>query len=65
MEKSRGKKESRAAKCDCPFCEVDTEADAPFCQACGVEIRFCMKCKAAAPRDATACPTCGGPLATG
>lgn len=57
-------KKKPAAKCACPFCEVETEAaESPFCQACGVAIRFCMKCKAAAPRDAKVCPTCGGKLA--
>jgi hypothetical protein len=63
---ANAKKKTGAAKCACPFCEVETEAAAPpFCQACGVAIRFCMKCKAAAPRDAKVCPTCGGQLAGG
>ena len=62
MEKA--KKEARAAKCACPFCESEMgEAAPPFCQACGVAIRFCMKCKAVAPRDAKVCPSCGGQLA--
>jgi hypothetical protein len=61
MEKT--KKTTKAAKCACPFCEEEVEVTAlPFCQACGVAIRYCAKCETPAPKNAKVCPKCGGKL---
>ncbi len=59
----KAKKPTKAAKCACPFCEQEMEAAAlPFCQPCSVTIRYCVKCEAPAPKNAKACPKCGGDL---
>lgn len=48
-----------ADTCFCPYCEGVVEMSAPWCQACGVEIRICVACEEPLPRDATVCPNCG------
>lgn len=46
--------------CACPYCEAALTRDRlPYCQACGVEIKYCPTCKAPLPREAGQCPACG------
>ena len=58
-EKTRGKEKG----CFCPYCEEEIViAEFPFCQPCGVSLRYCIKCQMAVAREATVCPECGGEL---
>ncbi len=45
--------------CVCPFCEQVLDPQAPWCQTCEVEVRFCVTCQKPLPADATICPNCG------
>lgn len=45
--------------CVCPFCEGAVDMAAPWCQVCGVELRFCAACEEPLPQDAVVCPNCG------
>ena len=50
-------------KCKCPYCDQELEAaGAPFCQPCGVALKYCPSCRKVAQQDATVCPHCGGKL---
>lgn len=50
-------------KCLCPYCEHEVAISAnPFCQPCGITLRYCTKCKIVVGREATVCPECGGQL---
>jgi hypothetical protein len=44
--------------CCCPFCDYAMEMPYPFCQACGVELRYCSECGQPLPKDAETCPHC-------
>jgi predicted RNA-binding Zn-ribbon protein involved in translation (DUF1610 family) len=47
----------------CPYCEEEImAADFPYCQACGVTIFYCPKCRKPLPRDNTLCPHCGADI---
>lgn len=47
----------------CPYCEqAITVASFPYCQPCGVVLRYCVRCKVAVAREAEVCPQCGGAL---
>ena len=47
----------------CPYCEEGIiEADLPYCQACGVTIFYCPKCRETLPRDSKICPHCGSEI---
>jgi len=61
MKKEKKAKEER---CLCPYCEEElVVAYAPFCQACGIVFRHCLKCEMTVlDKDATKCPKCGEPL---
>ncbi len=61
MKKEKKAKEER---CLCPYCEVElTVTRFPFCQACGVAIRHCVKCHLTVlDKKAKNCPKCGEPL---
>lgn len=54
-----GQKTQEDARCVCPFCEGAIEMSAPWCQVCGVQVRFCVVCEAPLPKDASICPKCG------
>ena len=44
----------------CPFCDDEMRAaNLPWCQACGVKIFYCPKCRKPLSRDNRACPHCG------
>ena len=44
----------------CPCCDEEvTGASFPYCQACGVTIFYCPKCREPVPRDKKVCPQCG------
>ena len=63
MDKAKKKGTTKETKCACPFCEEEMEVTAlPFCQACGVAVRYCVKCETPAPKNAKVCPKCGGKL---
>jgi len=50
-------------KCLCPYCEEELViAGLPYCQPCGVTLRYCIKCQIAVTREAKVCPQCGGEL---
>jgi len=58
-EKTREKE----GRCFCPYCEEQVViAESPFCQPCGLLLRYCIKCQVAVVREATVCPECGGEL---
>jgi len=47
----------------CPYCEKEIlTAGFPFCQPCGVSLRYCVRCQIPVVREATVCPQCGGEL---
>mgnify|MGYP001040346329 CR=1 FL=1 len=47
----------------CPYCEAEIiEANLPLCQACGVTIFYCPKCRKPFPRDKRVCPHCGADI---
>jgi len=45
--------------CCCPYCDYSMIMPAPFCRACGAELRFCDECDELLPQDAQVCPHCG------
>ena len=61
MEKARRRPELK--KCCCPYCgEEIAEESLPFCQPCGVVIRYCAKCREPVAKEAATCPHCGEPV---
>jgi RNA polymerase subunit RPABC4/transcription elongation factor Spt4 len=59
------KKEKKAVekRCFCPYCDEEIIFSVlPYCQPCGVTLRYCSTCQIAVPRDAEVCPECGGKL---
>jgi hypothetical protein len=54
-----GRENEDMGSCVCPFCENVLEMPAPWCAVCGVQIRLCVVCEEALPKDATVCPGCG------
>jgi len=55
----REQEEKRKQLC-CPYCDEEMiTADSPYCQACGVTIFNCPKCRQPLPRDNRVCPHCG------
>ena len=59
MSEERKEKE----KPTCPYCEQEIlTAKFPYCQPCGVTLRYCVRCQIAVVREATTCPQCGGEL---
>jgi hypothetical protein len=61
----KGSEESKelARKCSCPYCDEEIIlAVLPYCQPCGVTLRYCSSCRIAVPREAKVCPQCGGKL---
>jgi len=58
-------KESKSVekRCFCPYCEEEIALTVlPYCQPCGVTLRYCSNCQIAVPREAKVCPQCGGKL---
>ena len=59
----RSEKPKEEIKHLCPYCEEEIlTAGFPFCQPCGVSLRYCVRCQIAVVREATVCPQCGGEL---
>lgn len=47
----------------CPYCDIEVTAAAlPQCQACGVTIFYCPKCRKPLPRENKLCPHCGADI---
>jgi hypothetical protein len=62
MKESKESKEM-VRKCFCPYCDEEIIlAELPYCQPCGVTLRYCRHCQIAVPREAEVCPQCGGKL---
>ena len=62
MKRSEESKE-KERKCFCPYCEEELVISAlPYCQPCGVTLRYCVRCQIAVVRAARVCPQCGGEL---
>jgi len=62
MKRSEEPKE-KGTRCFCPYCEEELVISAlPYCQACGVTLRYCVRCQIAVVREARVCPQCGGEL---
>ncbi len=62
MKRSEKSKE-KEGRSFCPYCEEEIlTAGFPYCQPCGVLLRYCAKCQIAVVREAVVCPQCGGKL---
>ena len=47
----------------CPYCDEEmTEANLPYCQACGITVFYCPKCRKPFPRENKVCPHCGAEI---
>jgi len=47
----------------CPYCDEEiAEVSSSCCQACGVTIFYCPKCRKPVPRDNRICPHCGAEI---
>ena len=61
--KRREETEEKQRKCLCPYCEEElTISAAPYCEPCGVTLRYCARCQIVVAREAETCPQCGGNL---
>lgn len=61
--KKREEPKEKQRKCVCPYCEGEVVISAlPYCQPCGVTLRYCVNCQIAVEREAEVCPQCGGKL---
>lgn len=55
-------KEKGKTSC-CPYCDEEImKSDLPYCQACGVTIFYCPKCRKPLSRDNKVCPHCGADI---
>ena len=62
MRKSEGSDE-KGRRRFCPYCEEELAVPPPpYCQPCGMTLRYCTKCQVAVVRAAAVCPQCGGEL---
>jgi RNA polymerase subunit RPABC4/transcription elongation factor Spt4 len=47
----------------CPYCDEEISgASFPYCQACGITVFYCPKCREIVPRDRRVCPHCGAEI---
>ena len=47
----------------CPYCEVEIiQSSFPYCQACGVTVFYCPRCRKPVSRDNKVCPYCGAEI---
>jgi len=47
----------------CPYCDEEIKKTSlPCCQACGIMIFYCPKCRKPLPRDNKICPHCGAEI---
>lgn len=50
----------QARKCACPYCEEELiVTGSPFCEGCGVTLRYCNECGAVLSGTVVVCPQCG------
>ena len=50
----------------CPYCDEELmAADFPYCQACGLTIFYCPRCRKPVPRENRVCPYCGAEIRSG
>ena len=50
----------------CPYCDEEImKADLPYCQACGLTIFYCPRCRRPVNRDKKVCPHCGAEIKGG
>ncbi len=62
MKRSEEPKEKERRRF-CPYCEGEILiAEFPYCQPCGVTLRYCVRCQISVVREAEVCPQCGGEL---
>ena len=55
--------EHKITQCMCPYCQEELGPEIPpYCEPCGVTLRYCEACRMVAVREATVCPKCGGKL---
>jgi RNA polymerase subunit RPABC4/transcription elongation factor Spt4 len=63
MKKSKKEPKCKVERRVCPYCEGEiTVAQFPYCQPCGVTLRYCVKCNIVVAKEATVCPQCGSEL---
>ena len=56
---SKSEKERRS----CPYCDEEiVEISFPYCQACGLTVFYCPKCRKSVSRDKKVCPHCGAEI---
>ena len=54
---------SEKEQCCCPYCAEELMvAGFPYCQACGITIFYCPKCRKPFPRENKVCPHCGAEI---
>ena len=47
----------------CPYCDEEIlKASFPYCQACGITIFYCPRCRKPLPRNKKVCPHCGAKI---
>lgn len=64
-EASKGQPTAPRSKgrCICPYCDEQIKVEmAPFCQSCGVTLRYCTHCQVALDAGVQKCPSCGSPV---
>ena len=53
----------KTKQCFCPYCDEEVRVvDSHYCQACGVTIFYCPKCRKPLPRENRVCPHCGAEI---
>lgn len=47
----------------CPYCDEEImKAGLPYCQACGLTIFYCPRCRKPLARENEVCPHCGADI---
>ncbi|MFQ5996975.1 MAG: zinc ribbon domain-containing protein [Dehalococcoidales bacterium] len=55
--------EEKKTRLFCPYCDEEMMApDGAYCQACGITVFYCPKCRNPVPRDKKICPYCGAEI---
>jgi hypothetical protein len=63
-KKEKRQKSAKEERCICPYCEEELiVANLPYCQACAIVFRQCVRCQITVlDKEAANCPKCGEPL---